>query len=117
MSMLTRLVVAALLCGACGGEDEPSGPPADASPYVGTPGSNGQCGFFHCSSVAADYSCASSSRTQQDTYNLDCSDAGEPYGSTLVITYDNGRVVTCNAACSGYGGICQDDTGATCEMI
>ncbi|GEM_PF-4651185 len=117
MSMLTRSFVVALLCGACGGEDEPSGPPADDSPYVGTPGANGQCGFYHCSSAVADYSCASNAHTQQATYNLDCSDAGEPYGSTLVITYDNGRVVTCDAACSGYGGVCRDDTGATCEMI
>lgn len=116
MSIPTRSVLVALLCGACGGEDDASPPPND-SPYVGTPGANGQCGFFHCSSSAADYSCASGASTQQETYNRDCSDAGEPYGSTLVITYDNGRVVTCNAACSGYGGICQDDTGASCEVI
>lgn len=31
-----------------------------------------------------------------------------------MIPYDNGRVVTCDAACSGYGGLCRDGAAPRC---
>jgi hypothetical protein len=63
-----------------------------------------------CQTDGFTYSCGTASYTTTYSY---CSN-GNVAGAT--VHYGNGHRVSCNLDCSGYGGSCHDDTGASCTL-
>ena len=63
-----------------------------------------------CGSDSFSYTCGTGSSTTNYSY---CSN-GNPSGVT--VRYSNGHTVSCTLNCSGYGGTCRDDTGASCNL-
>ena len=63
-----------------------------------------------CSSDSYTNSCGTGSSTTNYSY---CSSGNV---SAVTVRYSNGHTVTCNLNCSGSGGTCRDDTGASCSL-
>ncbi len=69
------------------------------------------CELSGCVGGTFDYSCASGSFENSLSY---CPNGGNV--SSATVSYDNGHTVTCTFNCSGMGGSCSDDTGASCTL-
>lgn len=72
---------------------------------------DGNCSL-DCGEILVVYSCATGNRKIGLTF---CPNTiGEVASSRT--EYENGHIVTCDLNCGGPGGMCGDDTGATCDF-
>jgi hypothetical protein len=66
------------------------------------------CELYDCDSEGFGYTCGSGS------YQINYSYCSNGNVSGVSVDYGNGHTVWCTFDCSGWGGSCNDDTGASC---